>query len=208
MLNVGRFNSHSRDLGLEIGVYLIGHTRSNYPALSICMLLFCVMPTEGAYVARTFWQGGIIWQDSMNIFSESFRIRKLQQNGVRIWFLYIFNWKFEWNWTSMTIDLTTRQTFWNMLLGSYMIWTCHVTFSQSCVQRIVALPTLADSRLSLVLFCIGVIFIMFINFSTGIIMYAYYHDCDPLQAKVSAALPICLRQNLQNTHFPDYQQSR
>lgn len=83
------------------------------------------------------------------------------------------------------MDLTTRQTFWNMILGTFVMWSCHVTFSQSCVQRIVSLPTLSQSRQSLVLFCIGVIFIMFFNCFTGIVMYAYYHNCDPLQLNVS-----------------------
>lgn len=86
----------------------------------------------------------------------------------------------------MSMDLTTRQTFWNMTMGTFLIWSCHLTFSQSCVQRIVALPTLGDSRRALVLFCFGVVSIMFINCFTGIIMFAYYYDCDPLQANVSA----------------------
>lgn len=85
---------------------------------------------------------------------------------------------------SFDTSLSTRQTMWNIALGSTVIWTCHITFSQSCVQRIVALPTLQKSRQSLWYFCIGTIFIMFFNTATGIIMYAYYHGCDPLLAKV------------------------
>lgn len=85
----------------------------------------------------------------------------------------------------MTLDLTTRQTFWNVILGTFVLWSCHITFNQSCLQRIVSLPTLADSRRSLVYFSIGVTILMFFNFFTGIIMYAYYHKCDPLRAHVS-----------------------
>lgn len=88
----------------------------------------------------------------------------------------------------MTFDLTTRQTLWNVILGTLVTWSCHITFNQSCVQRIVALPTLAESRRSLVYFCVGVSVLMFFNFFTGIIMYAYYHDCDPLRANVSERL--------------------
>lgn len=86
----------------------------------------------------------------------------------------------------MSMDLDTRQTFWNMTLGTFVMWTCHVSFSQSCVQRIVSLPTLAHARRSLVYFCFGVMFVMFFNCSTGIIMYAYYYGCDPVQMKVNS----------------------
>lgn len=87
------------------------------------------------------------------------------------------------------------------------MWLVHVILNQSCVQRIVSLPTLSHARRygkigkivfnkmfynncilfsrALSYFCLGVIFIMGINIITGIIMFAYYHNCDPVQAQVN-----------------------
>lgn len=36
----------------------------------------------------------------------------------------------------------------------------------------------------MILFFIGVVLIMTFNCATGLIMYAYYHDCDPVKAQV------------------------
>lgn len=85
---------------------------------------------------------------------------------------------------SFTLDLTTRQTFWNMILGNFFIMTWNVCFDQKSVQRIIALPSISHSRRAITLFTFGMCFIVFLSCSTGIIMYAYYYDCDPIRAKV------------------------
>ncbi|KAH8311678.1 hypothetical protein KR044_007448 [Drosophila immigrans] len=79
-----------------------------------------------------------------------------------------------------TFDLSTRSTFWNTFASAIVTWTGYVGLNQSCVQRIVSLPSLAHARRSLVLFGFGFILIMTFNCYTGIVMYARYHDCDPL----------------------------
>ncbi|KAG4067012.1 hypothetical protein HA402_005651 [Bradysia odoriphaga] len=43
-------------------------------------------------------------------------------------------------------DLTTRQTLWNCALGFIVMWGGYVGLNQSCVQRIVALPSLHHAR--------------------------------------------------------------
>lgn len=47
---------------------------------------------------------------------------------------------------SFTLDLVTRTTFWNTTSGVYCIWLCHIGFSQSCVQRLVSLPSLRAAK--------------------------------------------------------------
>lgn len=64
------------------------------------------------------------------------------------------------------------------------MWLCHIGFSQSCVQRLVSLPSLGAAQKSMILFLFGVVFIMTFNCGTGIIMYSYYYDCDPVKAKI------------------------
>ncbi|XP_017488496.1 PREDICTED: sodium-coupled monocarboxylate transporter 2, partial [Rhagoletis zephyria] len=80
-----------------------------------------------------------------------------------------------------TLDIHTRATIWNCSTSAIILWTAYVGLNQSCVQRIVALPSLSHARHSLIIFGVGFLVIMFFNCFTGIIMYARYHDCDPVQ---------------------------
>uniref|UniRef100_A0A1B0BS69 Sodium-coupled monocarboxylate transporter 2 n=1 Tax=Glossina palpalis gambiensis TaxID=67801 RepID=A0A1B0BS69_9MUSC len=83
---------------------------------------------------------------------------------------------------NFTFDATTRSTFWNCFSSAIVVWTSYVGMNQSCVQRIVSLPSLKHAQRSLFLFGIGFAIIMFLNSLTGIVMYARYHDCDPVAA--------------------------
>lgn len=85
---------------------------------------------------------------------------------------------------SFTLDLVTRTTFWNTTSGVFCIWLCHIGFSQSCVQRLVSLPSLRAAKRSMIIFFLGVVFIMTFNCGIGIIMYAYYYACDPVKEKI------------------------
>ncbi|XP_064550482.1 sodium-coupled monocarboxylate transporter 2 [Drosophila montana] len=79
-----------------------------------------------------------------------------------------------------TFNHTERSTFWNVYSSAVIAWTSYVGLNQSCVQRIVSLPSLAKARRALVLFGLGFVIIMSFNCFTGIVMYARYHDCDPI----------------------------
>ncbi|XP_016923868.3 sodium-coupled monocarboxylate transporter 2-like [Drosophila suzukii] len=79
-------------------------------------------------------------------------------------------------------DLTTRSTIWNIFTSATILWAGHVGLNQSCVQRIVSLPSLGHARRSLVIFGFGFILIMFFNCFTGIVIYSRFHDCDPIES--------------------------
>ncbi|XP_052867418.1 sodium-coupled monocarboxylate transporter 2-like [Anopheles cruzii] len=81
----------------------------------------------------------------------------------------------------MTLDTTTRQTFWTSSIGNIFLWTGYLGLSQSCVQRIVAVPSMQHARSALWIFCIGFIIITSLNCFTGIVMFAKYFDCDPIK---------------------------
>ncbi|TDG42422.1 hypothetical protein AWZ03_011143 [Drosophila navojoa] len=89
---------------------------------------------------------------------------------------------------NFTFDLTTRVTFWNAAASGFVAWTSYVGLHQSCVQRIVALPSLGHARRAIFLFGVGFLLIMSFNCFTGIVMYARYHDCDPLAVGVVSKL--------------------
>lgn len=84
----------------------------------------------------------------------------------------------------MTLNPTVRTTFWNITISMFILRTCYITFNQSCVQRLISLPTLEKAKRSMYIFLIGFLLILLFNVGTGIIMYAFYHNCDPVQAKI------------------------
>ncbi|XP_039947507.1 sodium-coupled monocarboxylate transporter 1-like isoform X2 [Bactrocera tryoni] len=83
---------------------------------------------------------------------------------------------------NFSIDPRMRITVWNSMICGFMMWTGHVGLNQSCVQRIVSLPSLKHAQKALWLSCLGFLVIMTINCFIGIVMYSYYHDCDPIKA--------------------------
>ncbi|XP_064551030.1 sodium-coupled monocarboxylate transporter 2-like [Drosophila montana] len=80
------------------------------------------------------------------------------------------------------LDPRIRVTVWNALFGGIFMWTGHIGLNQSCVQRIVSLPSYAHAKKSLVIAGIGFMIIMGMMNFTGIIMFARYYGCDPMLA--------------------------
>ncbi|SPP82649.1 sodium-coupled monocarboxylate transporter 2 [Drosophila guanche] len=80
------------------------------------------------------------------------------------------------------MDPRLRVTFWSGIFSGLLMWTGKVGLDQSCVQRIVSLPSYAHAKKSLIIAGIGFLFIMTFTCFIGIIMFAYYFGCDPIQA--------------------------
>lgn len=85
---------------------------------------------------------------------------------------------------NLDLDPRIRATVWNCFFGGFCLWIGNIGLNQTCVQRIVALPSVSFARRSLVIAGIGFFVIMLFNCFTGIIMYALYHNCDPLKLKI------------------------
>ncbi|XP_021704595.1 sodium-coupled monocarboxylate transporter 2 isoform X2 [Aedes aegypti] len=84
----------------------------------------------------------------------------------------------------MTFDATTRQTFWTASIGNVFLWTGYLGLNQSCVQRMVAVPSIRHARSALWIFCAGFIIITSLNCFTGIVIFAKYFDCDPIKVNL------------------------
>ncbi|XP_055635012.1 sodium-coupled monocarboxylate transporter 2-like [Toxorhynchites rutilus septentrionalis] len=82
---------------------------------------------------------------------------------------------------NMTVDVTARQTFWTASVGNIFLWTGYLGLNQSCVQRMVAVPSIKHARAALWIFCVGFIVITSLNCFTGIVIFAKYFDCDPIK---------------------------
>ncbi|KAH8355920.1 hypothetical protein KR200_002233, partial [Drosophila serrata] len=80
------------------------------------------------------------------------------------------------------LDPRIRLTFWSATMGGICMWTGHIGLNQSCVQRIVSLPSYSHAKKSLVIAGLGFLIISFFNTISGIIMFARYYGCDPLLA--------------------------
>ncbi|XP_030379943.1 sodium-coupled monocarboxylate transporter 2-like [Scaptodrosophila lebanonensis] len=80
------------------------------------------------------------------------------------------------------LDPRIRITVWSAFSSGLLIWIGSIGMDQSCLQRIVSLPTYVQAKKSLMLTCIGFVIIMFFNAFTGIIMFAHFFGCDPMLA--------------------------
>ncbi|XP_017144545.1 sodium-coupled monocarboxylate transporter 2 [Drosophila miranda] len=94
---------------------------------------------------------------------------------------------------NFNLDLTTRSTIWNVFSSATIMWAGYVGLNQSCVQRIVSLPSLKHARRALVIFGFGFVIIMFFNCFTGIVIFSRFYDCDPIKtgqvSKVDKMVP-------------------
>ncbi|KAG5889642.1 hypothetical protein JTB14_028921 [Gonioctena quinquepunctata] len=73
-----------------------------------------------------------------------------------------------------------RYTIFSVLIGGFTYWTCFNSVNQTMVQRYLSLPSERQSKFSVLMFTIGVSGFIWICCYAGILVFATYHDCDPL----------------------------
>lgn len=79
------------------------------------------------------------------------------------------------------LDPTIRHSFWSTVVGGFIYWNSINGPNQSMVQRYLSLPSLESARKACWWFVAGVILILSFCCYNGLLIYALYHDCDPLQ---------------------------
>uniref|UniRef100_A0A1B0BRG4 Sodium-coupled monocarboxylate transporter 1 n=1 Tax=Glossina palpalis gambiensis TaxID=67801 RepID=A0A1B0BRG4_9MUSC len=86
-----------------------------------------------------------------------------------------------------TWDPTVRISMLSIFVGTtlYFIQVC--CGNQVIVQRYLSLPSMKQAKLACVLFTGGVILFYLITFYNGLLIFATYHDCDPLSTKLAKA---------------------
>ncbi|XP_051172195.1 sodium-coupled monocarboxylate transporter 1-like [Leptopilina boulardi] len=81
----------------------------------------------------------------------------------------------------------TRHTIWALVIGGFVHWLQISAVNQNMIQRYLALPTLRSARRALWCFIIGALCLIGICGYAGMLVYAWYHECDPLTTKLAKA---------------------
>ncbi|XP_045779022.1 sodium-coupled monocarboxylate transporter 1-like isoform X2 [Maniola jurtina] len=82
---------------------------------------------------------------------------------------------------------TARHTIWNLIFGGLVYWLQANSVNQTMVQRYLALPTLKGAKWAVFLFCIGISILYCFCLYCGLLIYARFYDCDPLQTRLAKA---------------------
>ncbi|XP_059471470.1 sodium-coupled monocarboxylate transporter 2-like [Neocloeon triangulifer] len=76
-----------------------------------------------------------------------------------------------------------RHTFWTVVIGNFFMWLSHIAANQAILQRCLALPTIGKARSALISLSIGISTFVVFSVYSGLVIYAKYHDCDPVYTK-------------------------
>ncbi|KAI4470153.1 sodium-coupled monocarboxylate transporter [Holotrichia oblita] len=85
---------------------------------------------------------------------------------------------------SLDFDFFKRNTFWAMIVGQAFHQMSYFSVSQGPVQKFMSLPSFKMVKITLILATIGISIIVCLSVLSGLLMYSYYKDCDPLKAKI------------------------
>jgi sodium-dependent multivitamin transporter 6 len=83
---------------------------------------------------------------------------------------------------SVSFDPRARHTIWSLLIGGTFNFLSTDAFSQSQVQRFMCIHSTRGAKQALIISAIGASFIVLLCGLVGIILYAYYAECDPYTA--------------------------
>lgn len=89
-----------------------------------------------------------------------------------------------YDFPSLSLDPNIRHSMYSVILGGGVFWLQACTVTQTIVQRYLSLPNLKATRQALWIFISVALFIFCLGFYNGLLIYATYHDCDPLTTKV------------------------
>ncbi|XP_056101693.1 sodium-coupled monocarboxylate transporter 2 [Rhinichthys klamathensis goyatoka] len=80
-----------------------------------------------------------------------------------------------------------RHTFWTLTVGGTFTWLGIYGVNQSTIQRCISCKTESHARWALYLNLLGLWIILFCAVISGLMMYAFYSDCDPWSSGLVSA---------------------
>ncbi|XP_070816861.1 sodium/iodide cotransporter [Chaetodon trifascialis] len=103
------------------------------------------------------------------------RVLDIANNGSRI------------NFNDFDIDPRQRYTFWSLTVGGSMVWLSMYGVNQAQVQRYISCRSEREAQWAMFVNQVGLFLIVSSAGICGIVMFAYYFNCDPLQSgRISA----------------------
>ncbi|CAF3427508.1 unnamed protein product [Rotaria socialis] len=84
---------------------------------------------------------------------------------------------------SISPDPRTRHTIWSLLIGGSMNSLSTYGFNQTQVQRYMCVRTTRGAKQALFINAVGAAIVIILSTFIGIILFAYFADCDPLTTK-------------------------
>ncbi|XP_050302091.1 sodium-coupled monocarboxylate transporter 1-like [Anthonomus grandis grandis] len=81
---------------------------------------------------------------------------------------------------NMDINPTVRHSFWTVTIGNLFYWLASCSINQAMVQRCLAMPTLRSARITIWILVVGLWILVSMCCYMGLVIYAYYHKCDPV----------------------------
>ncbi|XP_054287316.1 putative sodium-dependent multivitamin transporter [Macrosteles quadrilineatus] len=78
-----------------------------------------------------------------------------------------------------------RNTFWTVSVGSVFFWLAQIAVHPGAVQRFIAVSTIKESKAVMFWSFIGFFVIKSLVVCIGLLLYATYHDCDPVAIKMA-----------------------
>ncbi|KAL0851362.1 hypothetical protein ABMA28_007178 [Loxostege sticticalis] len=88
---------------------------------------------------------------------------------------------------SYSFDLTVRHSVLSVSIGSTFYWIGNIAVNQSMMQRFLSLPELKLSKRVVWGFLFGVSLIIIICAYSGLLAFAWYYECDPLNSRLALA---------------------
>ncbi|XP_065364979.1 sodium-coupled monocarboxylate transporter 1 [Calliphora vicina] len=86
---------------------------------------------------------------------------------------------------NFTFDITERYTVYSLVIGGIPHWLKSNAINQNMIQRYLSLPTLKKAQSAIWYFILGVLIFLVICGYSGLLIYATYSDCDPLETKLA-----------------------
>ncbi|XP_070764944.1 sodium/iodide cotransporter [Enoplosus armatus] len=102
-------------------------------------------------------------------------VLEIANNGSRI------------NFNDFGVDPRQRYTFWSLSVGGALVWLSMYGVNQAQVQRYISCRTEREAQWALFVNQVGLCLIVSTAGACGIVMFAYYINCDPLKSgRISA----------------------
>ncbi|KAH0550205.1 sodium-coupled monocarboxylate transporter 1-like [Cotesia glomerata] len=79
---------------------------------------------------------------------------------------------------------STRHTIWALVIGGFVHWLQSAAINQNMLQRYMSLPNLYEAKKALWIFIVGAVALIGVCGYSGLLIYAWYHECDPLTTKL------------------------